>query len=91
MSLNRALHLNLSLTTTQQEVLGENPKRIYCLLLNDSTSVMYISLGVTAVANQGIRLNGSGGYFEINSTNPWLGRIYAVSSANNKILMVTEY
>jgi hypothetical protein len=52
---------------------------------------MYVSLGIPAVVNEGIRLNGSGGYFEINLSNPWHGRIYAVSSANDKKLMVTEY
>jgi hypothetical protein len=91
MTLTRGLHLNINLGTTQREILADNPARVYCLLLNDSTSVMYVSLGIPAVVNEGIRLNGSGGYFEINLTNPWLGRIYAVSSAADKKLMVTEY
>jgi len=85
------LHLVKSLTATQEKILDNNPARRYCLLVNDSDSVAYIKLGVPAVANEGIRLNASGGSFEINATNLWAGEIYAVSTGASKKLMITEY
>jgi len=84
------LHININLTTTQQEILGDNPERRYALFVNDSDSVMYLSLGIPAAANTGIRLNSSGGSFEINSTNLFRGRVYGISTAATKKLMVTE-
>lgn len=87
----RAVHLNVNLTTTQAKILVENPLRSYALLVNDSDSVAYISLGVEAAANQGIRLNASGGSYEINSTNKFAGEIYGISTGVTKRLMVTEY
>lgn len=86
-----SVHLNINLTTTQQEVLPANPGRSYALLVNDSDSVAYINLGGPAAANQGIRLNANGGSYEINSTNLFKGRIYAISTGATKKLMVTEY
>lgn len=87
----RALHLALDLGVTQQEILAINPARRYCLLVNDSDTDCYISLGVPAALNTGIRLNSSGGAYEINATNLFSGRIYAISSGATKRLMVTEY
>jgi hypothetical protein len=84
------LHLNRNLTATQELILGSNPQRYYVLIVNDSDSTAYISLGKPAVANEGIRLNASGGSFEINLTNPYYGEIYAVSTGASKKLMITE-
>lgn len=85
------LHRNINLTTTQEEVLGENPERRYALLVNDSDSDAYIALGIPAVANTGIRLNAGGGSYEINATNLYTGRIYAISTGATKKLMITEW
>ncbi len=86
----RAVHLNKNLTTTQEEIVPNNPERRYCLLVNDSDSTAYISLGIPAVANQGIRINANGGSYEINLTNPFSGQIYAVSIGTTKRMMITE-
>lgn len=86
-----AVHRNINLTATQEVVLEDNPQRLYALLVNDSDSIAYLSLGVPAVANSGIRLNANGGSYEINTTNLWQGRIYAISTGATKKLMVTEY
>lgn len=85
------LHLVKLLTATQEKILDNNPARRYCLLVNDSDSVCYIKLGVPAAANEGIRLNASGGSFEINTTNLWSGEIYAISTGASKRLMITEF
>lgn len=79
-----------SLTATQQRVLEANPARTYCLLVNDSDAVCYIALGISAVANRGIRINASGGNYEINLTNLWKGSINAVSTGAAKVLLITE-
>ena len=86
----RAVHRNVTLTTTQVEILPVNPLRKYALLVNDSDSTAYIALGIPAAVNEGIRLNANGGSYEINLTNLFNGRIYAVSSVATKLLMVTE-
>lgn len=86
------LHINRDISTTQEEVLGDNPARTYALLQNDdSVNNIWLSLGVPAVANQGIFLKAGGGAFEITLVNPWKGRIYAIASAASTKLMVTEY
>lgn len=86
-----AVHRNINLTTTQEEILPVNPDRHYVLMVNDSDSVFYLALGTPAVANQGIRLNANGGSYEINSTNLFKGQINGISTAATKKLMVTEY
>lgn len=86
----RVKPLFFDLTATQQEILPENPRRRYCLLVNDSDSVCYISLGTTAAANQGVRLNAAGGSYEITVTNLFTGSIYAVSTGASKRLTVVE-
>lgn len=89
--IERALHLAPDLTTTSSRVLGVNLVRKYALLVNDSDSVAYLSLGASAEANKGIRLNAQGGSFEINATNLWTGEIYAISVGVTKRLTITEF
>ena len=84
------VNLGLDLTTTSQMVLAVNPRRYYALLVNDSDTVCYLNFGSVAVANRGIRLNASGGSYEINNDNPWPGEIHAVSAGTTKRLTVLE-
>lgn len=84
-----ALQLVKATGATQIEVLPENPARIYALLVNDGAVDIYLSLGAPAVLNTGILIKSAGGAFEINATNPWHGRIYAVSAAASSLTMVT--
>ena len=86
----RAVHRNIFLTATQEQISPVNPARRYLLIVNDSDTVAYLALGIPAVANQGIRLNASGGSYEINFTNPFTGAIHAISLGATKKLMVTE-
>ena len=86
----KVLHRNIDLTTTQTQILRDNFLRKYVLFVNDSDAIAYLSLGVPAAANQGIRVNASGGSFELDSTNMFAGRIYAISMGVTKRLMVTE-
>jgi len=84
-------HINRDIGATQEEVLPHNPERKYALLVNDSVNTIWLSLGAPAAANQGIRLNAQGGAYEINSTNLFKGRIYAVASAAASKIMITEW
>jgi len=88
---NRAVDLKLTLAVTQQQVLPENPQRVYALLVNDSAAVIYLAMGGPAEVNRGIRLNASGGSYEINLTNPWHGSIHAVATAGTPALLVQEW
>lgn len=91
MTIDRALHRNVNIGTTLVELLPQNPARSYCLIQNDSDTAIYLGLGFPVAVNQGIRINASGGYFEINRINPYTGRIFAITSAATKKVMVTEY
>lgn len=82
--------LKFDLTATSQEILPENPRRYYVLLVNGSDAIAYFSFDTPAVATEDAQLNASGGSYEINLTNPFHGRIYAVSAGVTKRLTVTE-
>ena len=86
-----AVELKLTLSVTQQRILGKNPARQYALLVNDGGDEIYLGMGIPAVINRGIRLNNGGGSYEINLTNPWHGEIYAVAGAGTPALLVQEW
>ncbi len=73
-------------------ILREKPQRTGFTLVNDSTTVIYISKIEPAVVNTGIRLNPGGGSY----VNPdpagrvWKGPIYAVALAGTPVLCITE-
>ena len=55
----------IDVATTSTAILAANTKRRYAAIVNDSDTAIYIALGAAAVVNAGIRLNASGGSFEI--------------------------
>ena len=72
-------------------VLSANPDRKYLALVNDSDEVIYIKLAGTAVLNEGIRLNASGGSLVMEIANAiYLGAISAICTSGSKNLTVTE-
>jgi len=87
---DKAIDLKLTLSATQQRVLGKNPARVYALLVNDGADDIYLGMGISATANRGVRLNAGGGSYEINLINPWQGEIYAVS-AGTPALLIQEW
>jgi len=86
----KAVHRNVSLGVASELILGRNTYRRHALLVNDSDAVIYLNLGSTAVANEGIRVNASGGSYEINLDNAYFGEVHAVATGAAKKLMVTE-
>lgn len=84
---NRAVDLKKPITTTETEVLPENPQRTYSLLVNDGTDDIYLGMGKPAVLNRGIRVNNGGGSYEITLMTPWHGSIHAVSAGTPDLLI----
>ena len=87
-------HTAVNVTTATGEVLATNANRLYALFVNDSNVVVYLSLGVAAVANTGIRLNADGGSYAMSAVlgNLYLGVINAIHGGlwGNKLLIMTE-
>ncbi len=86
-------HAAVNVTTSSGQVLAANANRLYALLVNDSDTVIYVKLGAAAVLNEGIRINASGGSYEMSAL---LGNLYAGAingihgGTGNKVLMITE-
>lgn len=70
------LHRTVSPAGATVEILPANPRRTYAIISNDSAATAYLKLGAPAGANDGIRLNASGGWYEITSINMWRGTVY---------------
>lgn len=66
-----------------------NPNRERIILQNDhATQVIYLSLGGTAAANAGIRLNAAGGSILLEG---YTGAISAIATGASTPLLVTEF
>ena len=86
-------HAAVNVTTTSAVVKAANNDRKYLLLINDSDTVIYLKLGVAAVLNEGIRLNGNGSSYEISESKGdlYTGAIYGIhGGSGNKVLLITE-
>jgi len=80
----------ISVGNTKTGVIAANSSRRFAIFVNDSDEDIYLSLGNNAAMNEGIRLNSSGGYFEINGTNLYTGSVTAICSSGTKNLTYTE-
>jgi hypothetical protein len=91
-SISTITHTAVNTTTASGAALAANAKRLYALLVNDSDTDIYIKLGATAVAHQGIRLNANGGSYELNqNTGMYTGAINAIHAGTGaKVLLVSE-
>lgn len=85
-------HTQPAIGASTTAALAANTSRKYVLLVNDSDSVIYIKIGAAAVLNQGIRLNASGGSYEMSAIHGNLDTraINGISSGAAKVLLVTE-
>ena len=91
-SITTMTHTPITAAATTTAALAANANRKYALLVNDSDEVIYIKLGAEAVLNQGIRLNASGGSYEMSNSigNLTTGAINCISTSGGKILLATE-
>ena len=81
---------SVSVGNTKTGVIASNTDRKFAVFTNDSNEVIYLSLGNDAVMNMGIRLNASGGAYEINQTNLYTGSVTAICNTGTKNLTFSE-
>jgi hypothetical protein len=81
---------SVTVGTASTVVLAANPARQYAIIVNDSDEAIYLSLGNDAQLNKGIRLNASGGSYEILEENMFTGRVTAISTSGSKVLTYIE-
>lgn len=80
----------VSVTTASTKLLDASSGRLYAAIVNDGSVPVYISLdGNAAVAGQGIRLNATGGAYEINSLNQVVAQVNAITSSGSANVTVT--
>ena len=85
-----AIDLVKPMTTTTALVSPSGP-RVYALLINEGATVIRLGMGKAAVSGRGPRLAASGGWFEINGTNPFHGEIHAIAESGTPSLSLTEW
>lgn len=71
----------VSVLATSTQILTANANREYVAIINDGSTVLYLAFGNDAVSEQGIRLNASGGSYEMSGKTLFLGAINGISSA----------
>lgn len=70
-----------SVGTTSVVLANANTNRRYMAIFNDGdNSNAYLGLGVVAELNKGVRLNPSGGAYEITALNLTIGTISAITA-----------
>lgn len=89
-SVSTATPTKVAVGAVSTAVLVANANRKFTVFVNDSDTVIYLSLSGTAVMNEGIRLNAAGGNYEINLINLYLGAVTAICAVAGKNLTVTS-
>lgn len=88
---DKASNNSVNVGETSTKVLDANGKRVYARITNDSDEPIYLALGATAEVGKGIRINATGGYYEISYINPFLGEINGIhDGTGNKRVSVVE-
>lgn len=85
-------HTTVSCANTSTEALAANSGRIAALFVNDSIQTIWIMIGATAVANEGIRLNANGGSYYMAGVD--LDRVVVnciVASGTGTILLTERH
>ena len=86
-----AANAGVDVGSASTEILAANSNRKYAVIINDSDSAIYLALAAPAVAGQGIRLNASGGAYEVNWTNMYKGAINGIhNDLTDKRVTVVE-
>lgn len=82
-----------TVSNSASSVVSDNTGRLYLSLVNDGANVVYLHFIATStgvVAQEGIRLSATGGSFEIDANNLYLGEIYAITSSGTSTLTIVE-
>lgn len=85
-------HTTASMTSTSAAVLAVNNDRKYALVVNDGSATVYLNLGATAVANQGVRVNANGGSYEISREAGNLTGVVinGITASGTATMLITE-
>lgn len=79
-----------ALSTTSEVVLAANAGRRYAYFHNTDAAIdITLSFGETAVADEGIVLE-PGGFYEIDTSNLYLGAINAIADSGTPTLAIVE-
>lgn len=81
---------SVSCGTSSTLAIATTTERMGIDFINDSSSVIYLGLGVNAQGGQGIRINANGGNYPVEITNLFTGSIYCIASST-AALIVQEY
>lgn len=89
----KANHSDPLVGTKSSQILPRNSSRSNVLFINDSDTTIYLSIGVAARVNTGIRINSGGGSYSMSEEEGNLTdqNIFAISSSNNKKILITEF
>ncbi len=85
-------HTTAAMTSSTAEVLALNDDREYALFVNDGSVDVYLKIGVAAVANQGIRINANGGFYEMSRAVGNLSdvAVNGITVSGSATVLVTE-
>lgn len=64
--------------------------RKYACFSNTGSVDVSLGLGVAAVSGSGVYLKASGGSFELNANNMFLGTVYAISASSTANVSIQE-
>jgi len=73
--------------TSSKELLKENPDRIELIISNPGTKDVWLSLGTTAVAEEGIYLKSGGGSWV---SNGYSGPVFCITGSEKSKLAYAE-
>ena len=59
-------HVAFDVGIASAEAIEENNSRVWCLIINDSDTPIYLKWGLPAVVNEGVRLDTQGGSIELS-------------------------
>lgn len=85
-----ATNTAVNVGVTDTSILAANTARKGFVVTNDGTVNVYISLGATAVAGQGIRLNAGGGAFQGDINSLWQGSVRGIAVGGTCAVTVCE-
>jgi len=88
--INTPTHTAPTATVTSGELLAAGVRQ-YVLLVNDGSVDVWLKLGATAVAHQGILLAANGGFYELSPVhgNMYHGAINGITASGTAVVLVT--
>ena len=78
----------VSVATSSTPIVGQNLGRRELTITNDGANIVYLALGSTAIASNGIRLAASGGSY---TTSRWQGPVSAIALTGATVVTVAEF